>query len=349
MKKVFSILFIVFLLLSAFSLTVYADEDDNSPWIDQPEMPYNQDILDQLMKNNEDSLKKSDFEYDGSSNEAIDKAAEELSMTGSTLMGLFEDVLLGKGNLYGYLNVDTISNMLFTVFYPIGIAIFAIMWCVGLSKSASELDLFEGKVIIRELVKLFTGLLLIVICPSILKLIVLASNQITVNILQNSTISVNDIAAATGGKIGSLESFQDHTPIIGYFITLINFITAQSKIFGIYVVFTIVTGIMTIVMAIRQIKLAIFTGVAPAFVACIGNDDTKRYSQNFMARFILLAGQIVIISAIYGAFKIAMAGFISAGMFSESTLGAYLTGAFVMIALCVAMLKSEKWFSSMFV
>ena len=355
MKKAILIIFILMILLSMVTLTAAADETPapNPPLLTEEEQawytgPTAQDIWDRMDENQQSALKKEDFEYDGSSDGSIDSAAHDLSIQGAELMQTFEVLLVGKGVIFGYIMPDTIINTLANVFMPIGIVIFLIMWCLGLAKKSSSLELYEGKGIVNAMLTLFAGIMILMICPQILRLITYVADGLTVEVLKSSTVSVNEIADAVGGKIGSFESFKNNTPIIGFFISLFNFIMAQYKMIGFYIVFGITTAIMTITLALRQIKLAIFTGIAPAFIALAGNDDTKKYAMNFLGRFALLAFQVTLIAAVYGAFKVTMAGWITAGIDSVNFAGATLVGGIALISQCMAMSKTEKMFAPMF-
>lgn len=96
---------------------------------------------------------------------------------------------------------------------------------------------------------------------------------------------------------------------------------------GINMIVMITAGIMLFSLGIRIIKLTIYQGFAPLFIAAGANQDTKRFCINFLASYILLSLQLVVMTVVYAMFRTSFAAYLaSAASITTFSWKGFFTG-----------------------
>lgn len=120
-------------------------------------------------------------------------------------------------------------------------------------------------------------------------------------------------------------------------------VAAQHFMYNMIVMIT--AGIMLFSLGIRIIKLTIYQGFAPLFIAAGANQDTKRFCINFLASYILLSLQLVVMTVVYAMFRTSFAAYLaSAASITTFSWKGFFTGGIFMIIYAVIMVKSDRLF-----
>ena len=139
--------------------------------------------------------------------------------------------------------------------------------------------------------------------------------------------------------------FASKIPIIGVLVQWINFLWSLPSIFMYNMIVMITAGIMLFSLGIRIIKLTIYQGFAPLFIAAGANQDTKRFCINFLASYILLSLQLVVMTVVYAMFRTSFAAYLaSAASITTFSWKGFFTGGIFMIIYAVIMVKSDRLF-----
>jgi len=226
---------------------------------------------------------------------------------------------------------------------PIGLLVFLICWSLQVMRSGLELELYEVKHFIKMGMEFIAGLLLVTIAPQICKLITAISDNMASSLLDTVSIHYADIAETLPST--DIGDFASKIPIIGVLVQWINFLWSLPSIFMYNMIVMITAGIMLFSLGIRIIKLTIYQGFAPLFIAAGANQDTKRFCINFLASYILLSLQLVVMTVVYAMFRTSFAAYLaSAASITTFSWKGFFTGGIFMIIYAVIMVKSDRLF-----
>lgn len=262
-------------------------------------------------------------------------------------ISMLKAAILGSDEFYGYLSASTISSVLYTVFFPIGLLVMFISTAISFGQKAIDGSLFDEanggkKAIIHEVVRLFSSIFFVMIGKKILELIDALVQIFTISMFEFDVQSFFDYSNAIANSGESYEA--SSIPIIGFFINLINGAMARYQTNFILFLVNLCMVVITIVLGIRIIKLAVFQGFSPVFFGMSAGEETRVYTKNFLVQYCVISAQILVISALVTALQTAIAGIYSA--YSSGTLqfGLALTGGIIMLVFTIMIFKSDKLF-----
>lgn len=351
MKKILSILFIALFVFAVGSVTVAAEPAASSETEQTDADAEDKNITENTIDNAKEFFSGFfSFFEETYENHTIKKAFIESKTTLGLIRQSIEAVLKNEDSIFSYLPSQIIIDATYSVFMPLGLIVFFISWCMSFGDKALNGSLFDegnaGKTqIIKSLVQLFAGIIFTAIGAKILQLI-----DTIVQIFTLRSISNTDFYAMQAfiDKIDYEESFAANIPIIGPIISFFNELIGsfQMQIVGIAMI--ICLAIILITLAVRMIKLAIFKGTSPIFFAMATSDNLKRYTQNFIIRYCILSGQILIISILYSALEITIVSLLASYSNMKFGLSAAATGCLVCIIFTVLIARSEKLFDRVF-
>ena len=253
-----------------------------------------------------------------------------------------ENTLRDSGN-FPFIDGSAVVGAIANVMLPIGLLVFLICWSLQVMRSGLELELYEVKHFIKMGMEFIAGLLLVTIAPQICRLITAISDNMASSLLDTVSIHYADIAGTLPST--DIGDFASNIPIIGVLVQWINFLWSLPSIFMYNMIVMITAGIMLFSLGIRIIKLTIYQGFAPLFIAAGANQDTKRFCINFLASYILLSLQLVVMTVVYAMFRTSFAAYLaSANGLTEFSWKGFFTGGIFMIIYAVIMVKSDRLF-----
>jgi len=210
-------------------------------------------------------------------------------------------------------------------------------------RSGLELELYETKHFIKMGMEFIAGLLLVTIAPQICQLITAISDNMAAELLDTVNIGYADIANTLPKT--DIGDYASNVPIIGVLVQWINFLWSIPNVLLYNTIVLISAGIMLFSLGIRVIKLTIYQGFAPLFIATGVNQDTKRFCINFLAAYVLLSLQLVVMTVVYAMFRVSFSAYLaSANGLTEFSWKGFFTGGIFMIIYAVIMVKSDRLF-----
>lgn len=275
-------------------------------------------------------------------NDAVDKTFGEIREAINFGFNSVEGTLRDSGN-FPFIDGSAVIGKISEVMLPLGLLVFLICWGLQVMRSGLELELYETKQFIKMGMEFVAGLLLVTIAPQICGLITAISDNMAAGLLDSIEINYADIASTLPKT--DIGDFASKIPIIGVLVQWINFLWALPSILLYNLIVLITAGIMLFSLGIRVIKLTIYQGFAPLFFATGINQDTKRFCINFLASYILLSLQLVVMTVVYAMFRTSFAAYLasSASLTTFSWKG-FFTGGVFMIIYAVIMAKSDRLF-----
>lgn len=254
-----------------------------------------------------------------------------------------ENTLRDSGN-YPFIDGSAIVGTISGIMMPVGLLVFLICWGLQVMRSGLELDLYDAKHLIKMGLEFVAGLMLVTVAPQFCQLITAVSNNISADLLNTVSVNYGDIAESLPGA--NIDDYVSDVPVVGFLIQCVNFLWALPSIALYNLIVLITAGIMMFSLGIRVIKLTIYQGFAPLFIATGVNQDTKRFCINFLATYVLLSLQLVVMTVVYAMFRTSFAAFLaSSGAISASfSWKGALSGGVFMIIYAVIMVKSDRLF-----
>lgn len=276
------------------------------------------------------------------SGEMVEKTFGEIRDAINFGFNTVENTLRDSGN-FPFIDGAAVVGAIANVMLPIGLLVFLICWSLQVMRSGLELELYEVKHFIKMGMEFIAGLLLVTIAPQICKLITAISDNMASSLLDTVSIHYADIAETLPST--DIGDFASKIPIIGVLVQWINFLWSLPSIFMYNMIVMITAGIMLFSLGIRIIKLTIYQGFAPLFIAAGANQDTKRFCINFLASYILLSLQLVVMTVVYAMFRTSFAAYLaSAASITTFSWKGFFTGGIFMIIYAVIMVKSDRLF-----
>lgn len=276
------------------------------------------------------------------SGEMVEKTFGEIRDAINFGFNTVENTLRDSGN-FPFIDGAAVVGAIANVMLPIGLLVFLICWSLQVMRSGLELELYEVKHFIKIGMEFIAGLLLVTIAPQICKLITAISDNMASSLLDTVSINYADIAETLPSA--DIGDFASKIPIIGVLVQWINFLWSLPSIFMYNMIVMITAGIMLFSLGIRIIKLTIYQGFAPLFIAAGANQDTKRFCINFLASYILLSLQLVVMTVVYAMFRTSFAAYLaSAASITTFSWKGFFTGGIFMIIYAVIMVKSDRLF-----
>lgn len=276
------------------------------------------------------------------SGEMVEKTFGEIRDAINFGFNTVENTLRDSGN-FPFIDGSAVVGAIANVMLPIGLLVFLICWSLQVMRSGLELELYEVKHFIKMGMEFIAGLLLVTIAPQICKLITAISDNMASSLLDTVSIHYADIAETLPST--DIGDFASKIPIIGVLVQWINFLWSLPSIFMYNMIVMITAGIMLFSLGIRIIKLTIYQGFAPLFIAAGANQDTKRFCINFLASYILLSLQLVVMTVVYAMFRTSFAAYLaSAASITTFSWKGFFTGGIFMIIYAVIMVKSDRLF-----
>ena len=276
------------------------------------------------------------------SGEMVEKTFGEIRDAINFGFNTVENTLRDSGN-FPFIDGSAVVGAIANVMLPIGLLVFLICWSLQVMRSGLELELYEVKHFIKMGMEFIAGLLLVTIAPQICKLITAISDNMASSLLDTVSIHYADIAETLPST--EIGDFASKIPIIGVLVQWINFLWSLPSIFMYNMIVMITAGIMLFSLGIRIIKLTIYQGFAPLFIAAGANQDTKRFCINFFASYILLSLQLVVMTVVYAMFRTSFAAYLaSAASITTFSWKGFFTGGIFMIIYAVIMVKSDRLF-----
>ena len=269
------------------------------------------------------------------SGEMVEKTFGEIRDAINFGFNTVENTLRDSGN-FPFIDGSAVVGAIANVMLPIGLLVFLICWSLQVMRSGLELELYEVKHFIKMGMEFIAGLLLVTIAPQICRLITAISDNMASSLLDTVSIHYADIAETLPST--DIGDFASKIPIIGVLVQWINFLWSLPSIFMYNMIVMITAGI-------RIIKLTIYQGFAPLFIAAGANQDTKRFCINFLASYILLSLQLVVMTVVYAMFRTSFAAYLaSAASITTFSWKGFFTGGIFMIIYAVIMVKSDRLF-----
>lgn len=276
------------------------------------------------------------------SGEMVEKTFGEIRDAINFGFNTVENTLRDSGN-FPFIDGSAVVGAIANVMLPIGLLVFLICWSLQVMRSGLELELYEVKHFIKMGMEFIAGLLLVTIAPQICRLITAISDNMASSLLDTVSIHYADIAETLPST--DIGDFASKIPIIGVLVQWINFLWSLPSIFMYNMIVMITAGIMLFSLGIRIIKLTIYQGFAPLFIAAGANQDTKRFCINFLASYILLSLQLVVMTVVYAMFRTSFAAYLaSAASITTFSWKGFFTGGIFMIIYAVIMVKSDRLF-----
>lgn len=276
------------------------------------------------------------------SGEMVEKTFGEIRDAINFGFNTVENTLRDSGD-FPFIDGSAVVGAIANVMLPIGLLVFLICWSLQVMRSGLELELYEVKHFIKMGMEFIAGLLLVTIAPQICKLITAISDNMASSLLDTVSIHYADIAETLPST--DIGDFASKIPIIGVLVQWINFLWSLPSIFMYNMIVMITAGIMLFSLGIRIIKLTIYQGFAPLFIAAGANQDTKRFCINFLASYILLSLQLVVMTVVYAMFRTSFAAYLaSAASITTFSWKGFFTGGIFMIIYAVIMVKSDRLF-----
>ena len=276
------------------------------------------------------------------SGEMVEKTFGEIRDAINFGFNTVEHTLRHSGN-FPFIAGSAVVAAIANVMLPIGLLVFLICWSLQVMRSGLELELYEVKHFIKMGMEFIAGLLLVTIAPQICRLITAISDNMASSLLDTVSIHYADIAGTLPST--DIGDFASNIPIIGVLVQWINFLWSLPSIFMYNMIVMITAGIMLFSLGIRIIKLTIYQGFAPLFIAAGANQDTKRFCINFLASYILLSLQLVVMTVVYAMFRTSFAAYLaSAASITTFSWKGFFTGGIFMIIYAVIMVKSDRLF-----
>lgn len=275
-------------------------------------------------------------------NEIVEKTFGEIRDAINFGFNTVENTLRDSGN-FPFIDGAAVVSAITRVMLPVGLLVFLICWSLQVMRSGLELELYEVKHFIKMGMEFIAGLLLVTIAPQICRLITAISDNMASSLLDTVSIHYADIAETLPST--DIGDFASKIPIIGVLVQWINFLWSLPSIFMYNMIVMITAGIMLFSLGIRIIKLTIYQGFAPLFIAAGANQDTKRFCINFLASYILLSLQLVVMTVVYAMFRTSFAAYLaSATSITSFSWKGFFTGGIFMIIYAVIMVKSDRLF-----
>lgn len=276
------------------------------------------------------------------SGEMVEKTFGEIRDAINFGFNTVENTLRDSGN-FPFIDGSAVVGAIANVMLPIGLLVFLICWSLQVMRSGLELELYEVKHFIKMGMEFIAGLLLVTIAPQICRLITAISDNMASSLLDTVSIHYADIVGTLPST--DIGDFASNIPIIGVLVQWINFLWSLPSIFMYNMIVMITAGIMLFSLGIRIIKLTIYQGFAPLFIAAGANQDTKRFCINFLASYILLSLQLVVMTVVYAMFRTSFAAYLaSAASITTFSWKGFFTGGIFMIIYAVIMVKSDRLF-----
>ncbi len=348
MKRILCIFFIAALIFGAVSLTVSAAPSDS----ESSDVSSSTDEEQEETEESKNFLEKFFSRFDEISEKiTVKKALLNSKKTMILARESIEAILKNEKNIFSSFPSQTVVNATYSIFLPLGILVFFISWCMSMGDKALNGTLFdEGnggrKHILISLAQLFGGIIFTAVGAKILQMI-----DAIVQIFTLRTLGNTDFYAMQAfiDKIDYDDSYTSKIPIIGPIITFFNELIGSLEFQIVGIVMTVCLCVILVTLAVRMIKLAIFKGTSPIFFAMATSDNLKRYTQNFVIRYCILAGQILIISILYSALEITIVSLIASYNNAEFGLSAVTTGGLLCIVFAILIARSDKLFDRVFV
>ncbi len=279
-------------------------------------------------------------------NQATTLARNVITGNISVLDELVENELFRGAAGVSFINGSAIVSAIFPISMVIGLLLMMILWCINMAKKAMQLELSEGKKVLEATLPLLFGLIFMPISYGIFELIQTLSNLITFMLIRTTNASVAaEVVRIANLYLTELAAGNPMNLISALFQRLTNNIFGGNLALIILEVVLLVVVIVSV--SIRYIKLAIYQGTAPAFIGLSVNDDSKHYLRNFVTVYIETAIQLPIIALLYGAYQIAMIGYLNPE-FSVVPNGQQFFGSIIMIVFIIMIIKSDKIFAKVF-
>ena len=276
------------------------------------------------------------------SGEMVEKTFGEIRDAINFGFNTVENTLRDSGN-FPFIDGSAVVGAIANVMLPIGLLVFLICWSLQVMRSGLELELYEVKHFIKMGMEFIAGLLLVTIAPQICQLITAISDNMAAELLDTVNIGYADIANTLPKT--DIGDYASNVPIIGVLVQWINFLWSIPNVLLYNTIVLISAGIMLFSLGIRIIKLTIYQGFAPLFIAAGANQDTKRFCINFLASYILLSLQLVVMTVVYAMFRTSFAAYLaSAASITTFSWKGFFTGGIFMIIYAVIMVKSDRLF-----
>ena len=275
-------------------------------------------------------------------NEIVEKTFGEIRDAINFGFNTVENTLRDSGN-FPFIDGAAVVSAITRVMLPVGLLVFLICWGLQVMRSGLELELYETKHFIKMGMEFIAGLLLVTIAPQICQLITAISDNMAAELLDTVNIGYADIANTLPKT--DIGDYASNVPIIGVLVQWINFLWSIPNVLLYNTIVLISAGIMLFSLGIRVIKLTIYQGFAPLFIATGVNQDTKRFCINFLAAYVLLSLQLVVMTVVYAMFRVSFSAYLaSASGLTEFSWKGFFTGGIFMIIYAVIMVKSDRLF-----
>ena len=275
-------------------------------------------------------------------NEIVEKTFGEIRDAINFGFNTVENTLRDSGN-FPFIDGAAVVSAITRVMLPVGLLVFLICWGLQVMRSGLELELYETKHFIKMGMEFIAGLLLVTIAPQICQLITAISDNMAAELLDTVNIGYADIANTLPKT--DIGDYASNVPIIGVLVQWINFLWSIPNVLLYNTIVLISAGIMLFSLGIRVIKLTIYQGFAPLFIATGVNQDTKRFCINFLAAYVLLSLQLVVMTVVYAMFRVSFSAYLaSANGLTEFSWKGFFPGGIFMIIYAVIMVKSDRLF-----
>lgn len=275
-------------------------------------------------------------------NEIVEKTFGEIRDAINFGFNTVENTLRDSGN-FPFIDGAAVVSAITRVMLPVGLLVFLICWGLQVMRSGLELELYETKHFIKMGMEFIAGLLLVTIAPQICQFITAISDNMAAELLDTVNIGYADIANTLPKT--DIGDYASNVPIIGVLVQWINFLWSIPNVLLYNTIVLISAGIMLFSLGIRVIKLTIYQGFAPLFIATGVNQDTKRFCINFLAAYVLLSLQLVVMTVVYAMFRVSFSAYLaSANGLTEFSWKGFFTGGIFMIIYAVIMVKSDRLF-----
>ena len=215
-------------------------------------------------------------------NEIVEKTFGEIRDAINFGFNTVENTLRDSGN-FPFIDGAAVISAITRVMLPVGLLVFLICWGLQVMRSGLELELYETKHFIKMGMEFIAGLLLVTIAPQICQLITAISDNMAAELLDTVNIGYADIANTLPKT--DIGDYASNVPIIGVLVQWINFLWSIPNVLLYNTIVLISAGIMLFSLGIRVIKLTIYQGFAPLFIATGVNQDTNRFCINFLAAY----------------------------------------------------------------
>lgn len=162
------------------------------------------------------------------------------------------------------------------------------------------------------------------------------------SLLSKGIVGASDVAVATRltAYKAFISDYKSAVPVVGLFVQIANFLRSEWATLLVNIFFAADSVLLGVTLGIRQVKLAMYTATAPAFLGGMGGGESWRtVGRNFIMAYLRTALQLPLMAMAYGLFEIGFVAWCNSP--SETTT---FTAVLLLAILGFSIVRCDRWF-----